>query len=180
MDRYLYKRSTAKAEENKKRERELDEIIPIQDLMEPFSTDEEEEYVLPVRKKQKTTEPSADEVRPNKRKAKKPIKRLSRVERLARLKRKTQMFDEAKKAAASGSSEQTKQNHDMFFTQKPTQTPTKDMASCVLRDMASCVSFVIEEKSDEGHTFVENHTGTTQSCTTCGRARRRQHSTKNS
>lgn len=152
MDRYLYKRSTEKAEQNKKRERELDEIIPIQDLSEPFSTDEEEEYVLPATKTQKKTE--TDKVsRPKKKKNNNPDKQLSRVERLARLKMKSKIFEEAKKAAAVTEQNESKKqnscattqiNHDVFFTQKlPTQeTPSKGTASCVLRD------HFIEEKKD--------------------------------
>lgn len=157
MDRFLQKRSNAKAEENKKKERELDELIPIDDLMDPYATDEEDEYVLPSTKRQKpltldkvnkVKESTESEL--NKKKKRKPRKQLSRVERLERLKMKTKMFEETKKAQQNESQNQKDQtftsstqiNHDAFFKrllppsthQGAVDSPNQNKTSCVVRE----------------------------------------------
>lgn len=81
MDRYILKRSRAKAEENKKKEIELDKLIPMDEFTDPYATDEEEEYQLPTKKPKQindefsiddtqntVSKPAASKSRPKKRK----------------------------------------------------------------------------------------------------------------
>lgn len=51
MERYFNPRSRAKAEENKRKEIELDKLVPLNDVTDPFETDEDDEYQPEKRRK---------------------------------------------------------------------------------------------------------------------------------
>lgn len=53
MDRFGLQRSRAKAEENKIKEKELDKLIPLNDLTDPYETDGGDEYTPIPAKRQK-------------------------------------------------------------------------------------------------------------------------------